>query len=204
MNGLTDSPRTAKELMYIIFLDPDVHEVQLKFFSLRNAIFQTSEGILETFQSTAVSDVIGKKILYFASDNATVNSGFKNGLITKICKNFGEHINSVWCLAHCLDLAIKDAFKGSDMTEIERVLNLLYNLYKNNSKKWREIQKLFQSMKDDFDFEDSGLRPTKAYGKRWISHHLNAFHKFYNKFKVFSLHLENLIREATINEKSML
>ena len=90
------------------------------------------------------------------------------------------------------------------MTEIERVLNLLYNLYKNNSKKWREIQKLFQSMKDDFDFEDSGLRPTKAYGKRWISHRLNAFHKFYNKFKVFSLHLENLIREATINEKSTL
>ena len=80
--------------MYIIFLDPDVHEVQLKFFLLRNAIFQTSEGILETFletfQSTAVSDVIGKKILYFASDNATVNSGFINGLITKMGKNFRE------------------------------------------------------------------------------------------------------------------
>ena len=48
------------------------------------------------------------------------------------------------------------------MTEMERVLNLLYNTYKNSSKKWREIQELFQSMKDDFDSEDSGLRPTKT------------------------------------------
>ena len=73
--------------MYIIFSDPDMHEVQLKFFSLRNAISQTSEGLmetyLETFQSKGVSDVIGKKILYFASDSTTVNSGLKNGLITE-------------------------------------------------------------------------------------------------------------------------
>ena len=90
------------------------------------------------------------------------------------------------------------------MTEIERVLNLLYNMYKKSSKKWREIQEFFQLMKNDFDFEDSGLRPTKAYGTRWISHHLNALHKFYNKFTVFILHLEILIREATTKEKSTL
>ena len=95
-------------------------------------------------------------------------------------------------------------FKGSDMTEIPRVLNLLYNTYKNSSKKWREIQELFQSMKDDFDFEDSGLRPAKSYGTRWISHRLNALHKFYDKFKVFVLRLEKLIREATTKEKSTL
>ena len=90
------------------------------------------------------------------------------------------------------------------MTEIERLLNLLYNTYKNSSKKWREIQGIFQSIKDDFDFEDSGLRPTKTYGTRWISHCLNALHKFYNKFKVFILHLEKLIREATTKKKSTL
>ena len=59
---------------------------------------------------------------------------------------------------------MKDAFKGSDVTETERVLNLLYNTYKNSSKKWRETQELFQSIKDDFDFEECGLRPTKAQG----------------------------------------
>ena len=31
-DGSTDSSTTEKELMYIIFLDPDTHEVQLKFF----------------------------------------------------------------------------------------------------------------------------------------------------------------------------
>ena len=83
-------------------------------------------------------------------------------------------------------------------------MNLLYNTYKNSSKKWREIQELFQSMKDDFDFENSGLRPTKTYGTRWISDCLIELHKFYNKFKIFVQHLENLIREATTKEKSTL
>ena len=94
----------------------------IEVFSPRNAISQTSEGLmetfLETFQSKGVSDVIGKKILYFASDNTTMNSGLKNGLITKIGENFGDHISFVWCVAHWLELAIKDAFKGSDTTEL--------------------------------------------------------------------------------------
>ena len=155
---------------------------------------------LETFGSRGIYDVTGKKILHFASDSTTVNSGLKNGLITKMHMNFGEHISFVWCLAHRLELTIKDAFKGSDMTEIECVLNLVYNMYKNSSKKWREIQELFQSMKGDFDFQDNG--PTKASGTRWISHYLNALHNFYDK--VFVLHMENLIREATTKEKSTL
>ena len=57
---------------------------------------------------------------------------------------------------------------------------------------------------DDFELEYSGLRPTKTYGTRWISHRLNVLHKFYDKFEVFVLHLESLIREATTTEKSTL
>ena len=59
-------------------------------------------------------------------------------------------------------------------------------------------------MKDDFELEYSGVRPTKTYGTRWISYRLNALHKFYDKFEVFVLHLESLIREATTTEKSTL
>ena len=68
------------------------------------------ETFLKSFRSKGVSDVIGKKILYFASDGAAVNSGLKNGLITKMCENFGDHISFVWCLGHRLELAIKHTF----------------------------------------------------------------------------------------------
>ena len=133
--------------MYIIFLDPDTHEVQLKFFSLRNAISHTSEGLmetfLETFQSKGVSDVIGTKILYFAFDGATVNSSLKKWVDYKNAREFGDYINFAWCLAHRLELAIKDAFKGSDMTEIERVLNLFYNTYKTAVKSGAKFKSFF-------------------------------------------------------------
>ena len=130
-----------------IFLDPDTHEVQLKFFSLRNAISHTSEGLmetfLETFQSKGVSDVIGTKILYFAFDGATVNSSLKKWVDYKNAREFGDYINFAWCLAHRLELAIKDAFKGSDMTEIERVLNLFYNTYKTAVKSGAKFKSFF-------------------------------------------------------------
>ena len=58
------------------------------------------ETFLETFQSKGVSDFTGKKISYFPSDSANVNNGLKNGLITKMCKNFGDLISFVWCLSH--------------------------------------------------------------------------------------------------------
>ena len=70
------------------FLDSDTCDVKLIFFSVINAICQTSEGLietfLETFQTKGVSDVIRKKIVYFASERATVNSVLKNGFITKM------------------------------------------------------------------------------------------------------------------------
>ena len=131
-DGSTDSSTTEKELMYIIFFRSWHAWGTIEVFSLRNAMSQNSEGLMETFlktfQSKGVSDVSGNKI-YFASDSDTVH---------------------------------------------------------------------------DFDFEDSGLRPTKTYDTRWISYCLNALHKFYKKFKVFVLHLENIIREATTKEKSTL
>ena len=79
-DGSTDLSTIEKELRHIILLDPDMHEVKMKFFS--------DLSVFEIFQSKGVSDVIGKKI-YFASDSAMVNSGLKNGLITKMHNNFG-------------------------------------------------------------------------------------------------------------------
>ena len=88
-DGSTDLSANEKELMKIIFLDPDTHEIQFMFFLPQKCYL--SEGLmetfLETFQSKGVSDVIGKKI-YFPSNGATVNSGLKNGLITKMGKKF--------------------------------------------------------------------------------------------------------------------
>ena len=66
----------------------------------------------------------------------------------------------------------------------------------------REVIRLKLNVYWIYSIEDSGLRPTEKYDTRWISHCLNALHKFYNKFKIFVLHLENLSREATTREKS--
>ena len=69
------------------------------FFPLQNAISQSFEGLMETFlktcQSNGVSDVIGKKILYFGSGGAAVNSGLKMGWLQK-CARILEIISTLF------------------------------------------------------------------------------------------------------------
>ena len=60
------------------------------------------------------------------------------------------------------------------MGDTESLLIFLYKCYKNSSKKWRELQELYQPLKGEFSFENNALRPVKSYGTRWISHRLQA------------------------------
>ena len=57
-----------------------------------------------------------------------------------------------------------------------------------------------EAIKEDFDFEDNSLRPSKTYGTRWIGHRLRAIHKLYDKFKLFALNFENLITASNNNK----
>ena len=155
------------------------------------------ETFFQAFDEKQISALVPKKLLYFASDGASVNSDTKNGLIRKFRDNFGEHNFFVVSLAHRLELAVKDAFKGTIMDDVDRILTSLYQGYKTAAKNGRELQELFEAIKEDFDFEDNSLRPSKAYGTRWIVHRLRAMHKLYDKFEVFALHFENL----TVPEK---
>ena len=74
-----------------------------------------------------------RNIVFLASDGASVNSGIKKGLISVIRKNtlWG---GVVWCFAHCLELALKQALKEW-LEPIAACLKNLYYLYEKSSKK---------------------------------------------------------------------
>ena len=107
-------------------------------------------------------------------------------------------------MSHRLELALKDAFKNIDgMKDVENMLTTLYLMYKNSSKKWREIKELFiyLLLKDEYEFNDNSLRPKKAYGTRWLDHRVSAMNTVFDKYGVFLAHIENLISTSKVSKE---
>ena len=74
----------------------------------------------------------------------------------------------MWCLAHRLELSIKDALIGTSFDVIDDMPLKLYYLYEKSPEKCRELAEISSDLKDCLTFDD-GTRPLRASGSRWIA-----------------------------------
>ena len=54
----------------------------------------------------------------------------------------------MWCLAHRLELAIKDALTGTFFDSLDEMLLRLYYLYQKSPKKCRELERVITDLKE--------------------------------------------------------
>ena len=73
----------------------------------------------------------------------------------------------------------------------------LYYMYKQSSKKLRELKKLYEVLKNSYEFQNAALRPEKSSGTRWIDHKMRAMAKLNDKFGMYVSHLENVIADTS-------
>ena len=69
------------------------------------------------------------KLVGLGADGASVNNGDKSSVKTKLREEIPWLIFG-WCMAHKLELGIKDALKGTFFDEVEEMLLRIYYLYK--------------------------------------------------------------------------
>ena len=73
-----------------------------------------------------------------------------------------------WCLAHRLELALKDALKGTLFSAVDEMLLRVYYLYKNSPKKCRELEEVIAALRMCLEPGDlpneGGNRPLRACG----------------------------------------
>ena len=87
--------------------------------------------IKESFQAINImKESYEKKLVGFAADGASVNRGGKEGVIC-ILKGRQPWVIYVWCVAHRLELSLKDALQGTVFDDVDEVLLRLYYLYEN-------------------------------------------------------------------------
>ena len=76
----------------------------------------------------------------------------------------------MWCMAHHLELAIKDALKPTTFALVDELLLRLYYLYEKSPKRCRELEDIISDLKACFSFDDAGVKPVRASGSRWVTH----------------------------------
>ena len=109
-DGATDAACIEKEVIYILFVDPDDFKASLAFLSLKSVESQDAQGItsaiIDAFKECGIEEKL-QRIVFFESDGTAVNSGLRAGVISLLQRKFGKHIKFFWCMNPRLELAIK-------------------------------------------------------------------------------------------------
>ena len=136
------------------------------------------------------------KLVGIGTDGAAANvagAGLK-GLVEKEL----PWIFWMWCMAHRLELAVKDAFKKTSFDLVDEMLLRLNLLYENSPKKCRQLEDIVVELKECLSIEDGGTRPIRASGSRWISHKWNAMKRVLSKYGAYTSHLAALSEDPTV------
>ena len=133
---------------------PDKVEAKMNFFGIKNtrasdggaAATGIKHGIEECFKDAKIDDFT-KKLIGFCSDGANVNKGDKTGVMAEMLKK-SPWLVFIWCMAHRLELAIKEGLGGTKFDDINEMLLNIYLLYEKSSKKLSQLGELVEKLKE--------------------------------------------------------
>ena len=127
-DGAMDAALIEKEVVYILFVDPDEFMTSLQFLSLKSVVSQDAlcitSAIEDAFRDCDILETL-QRIVFVESDGTAVNSGLRAGVISFLQQRYGKHIRFFWCSSHQIELALKDALKN-DMGEVDIAMRDLY------------------------------------------------------------------------------
>ena len=148
---------------------------------------------IQSVDKEACSRLVG-----IATDGAAANLA-RNGLKGLVEKEL-EWIFWMWCLAHRLELAVKDALRGTTFNLIDEMLLRIYTTFEKSPKKCRELETIVTDLKGAFHFDDEGLgvKLIRACGTRWVSHKLSAMKRILSKFGAYTAHLTTLSEDSSV------
>ena len=189
LDGSTNKSCVDNELVLVAWCDwkttdEKVH-TRVSYFKVVQPQSVTGEGLFHVLEqalgSLGIDATSCPRLVGLATDGASANiakGGMKGLVETKLSWIFW-----MWCFAHRMELAIKDALKGSSFDAIDEMLMRLYYLYEKSPKKLRELEEIISDLRQCSEFDEGGAKPIRASGSRWISHKVNAL-----KCEIRSIH----------------
>ena len=170
LDASTDSANIDDELLLAVWFDSDcademVH-IRTSLLKVDSPDSTTAQGIsdslltgLQTPGIESISEEECTKLVGIGTDGASAclaANGLKGMVEEKVSWIFW-----MWCLAHRLELAVKDALKGTAFDDIDEMLRLYYQ-YENSPKKCRELEHVISNLRECVEFESSGKKTFKS------------------------------------------
>lgn len=147
------------------------------FLTVRQLKSGTGQGLFDCMKSTV--EYVGvtdweTKLIGFGCDGTNANIGEHSGLKGHL-KEAVPWVFFFWCLAHRLELFLKDA--------IDELLQVYY-MYENSPKKCCELEVVVEELKACLEPTElpttGGSRPLRACGTRFVAHKVAALGGLYN------------------------
>jgi hypothetical protein len=207
MDGSTDAGNIDDEIFLILWCDVDGCDEKIKskmsFLAVRRPREVTGQGLVDCMQDALENLGISginpdqcKNLVGMGTDGASANiaaAGMK-GLVEKEL----PWVFWMWCLAHRVELAIKDALSHTSFDHINEMLLRLYYIYEKSPKKCRQLEEVINDLKTCLILDDNGVKPVRASGSRWVTHKLNAMRRVLSKYGAYTNHLTALSTDSTV------
>ena len=206
-DATTDAANVEVELYLALHFDPfstdgKVH-VRNTFFSARYLKSGTGEGFYESFERAMQYMEIDDwktKMIGFGCDGASANiaEGGLKGILTREV----PWIFMFWCLAHRLELAVKDALQSTFFSTIDDVLLRMYYIYNKSPKKCRQLEDIIVELKSCLEPSEmpiqGGSCPLRACGTRFVTHKVAALGRVVDRFGAYLSHMVAITEDTSL------
>ncbi|XP_065892470.1 zinc finger protein 862-like [Dysidea avara] len=210
LDGSTDSGNIENELIMAVWFNPEDADEKvsttISYFSISRPSSTTAQGLFDLLQD-AMQKIMGiqditveecSALVGVGTDGAAVNvagAGLKGLVERQLPWVFWS-----WCMAHRLELAVRDALKCTAFDLVDDMLLRLYLIYENSPKKCRELKEICSELTQclALDPEDGGMKPIRASGSRWVAHKWNAMKRILSKYAAYTSHLAALSEDSSV------
>ena len=189
-DGSTDISVSENEIVYVHFaIEGATHCYFMGLISCPNAgangIYDAIMLALNCKQITLTD--VQKRVVAFAGDGASVNTGHINGVIALLRRRIRNSIVMVQCMSHRIELAYKEILgKSSLYKKAYSLMDELYKFYHKSAKQSAGLKVAFNAL------DMPNATPTRVGGTRWLGHTLTALNVIWKGYKAFVLHLSEV------------
>lgn len=206
-DGSTDSSIKEQEMWYVRHCE--LGHITTDFIGVDSCEKASAENIVTGLRNIVDSlkiewNAFCSKLVAVSCDGASVMTGSKAG-VAAILRKSQPSLLTIHCLAHRLELCIKDAAKTVKLYDktVSVLAMGLYYFYHNSSLNRAMLKRSCVALKTEYD--NDLLLPTRVGGTRWIGHTVTALQNLTVSYKYIVGHLGQLtepMERVSVDSKS--
>jgi hypothetical protein len=183
IDGATDISGEEQESVYVHWCFKGVRRSRFVAFVTPTTttsadIYAAVAEAINTLSVNGEGNSVLKKVVGLTTDGASNMTGHVKGVAALLKADYPE-VTTIHCLAHRVELAVKDHIKKANNKLYDRAMTLLIGLfyfYKKSFKQTKQLMRAFEGL------QISPRLPMRVGGTRWVPHTIAAIDAFCHSY----------------------